>query len=130
MCMFDTYLKVFTLNSRFIDALHKVPLCLGLATLLVEVKVKITCTCVGHCCCSPNPSHLPTPVHASPSSQDPQSVNYLALIFLPLNTCTQCPDELLVTVWSWSSHCVCPYLDAVISKLVQTSQVDSEFSCV
>ena len=31
--MFDAYLKVFTLNSRFFDALLKVPLCLGLATL-------------------------------------------------------------------------------------------------
>ena len=35
--MFDAYLEVSTLNSRgFFDALLKVPLCLGLATLHVQ----------------------------------------------------------------------------------------------
>ena len=34
MGMFDAYLKVFALNSRFFYALLKVPLCLGLATLV------------------------------------------------------------------------------------------------
>ena len=40
--MFDAYLKVFTLNSRFFDALLKVPLCLGLATpkFLVQFEAK------------------------------------------------------------------------------------------
>ena len=35
MCMFDVYLKVFTLNSRFFDALLKVPLYLGLQPRII-----------------------------------------------------------------------------------------------
>ena len=46
--MFDAYLKVFTLNSRFFDALLKVPLCLGLATLEVSQITSLTFpSCMG-----------------------------------------------------------------------------------
>ena len=40
------------------------------------------------------------------------------------------PDEVLVTVRSWTHLCVRPHLDTVVSKLMQTCQVDRQLCCV